>query len=182
MPSLELPTVHVRQSFLKAMEEFRAEGRGRPDDESMIGSELRDFGATWSTSEGFAAYVQFLLDQSLEETPRPAQYVPSTSLWWIEGDEYLGRLAIRHRLSAGLLESGGHIGYDVRPAARRKGHATTMLRTALPIARRLGIESALITTDATNVASRRVIEANGGVLADGPGEGTGTVRYWVPTA
>ena len=37
-----------------------------------------------------------------------------------------------------------------------------MLAAALPIAQALGIDEALLTCDETNVASRRVIEANGG--------------------
>jgi predicted acetyltransferase len=179
MPTLEPPTVHVRQSFLAAMDEFRAEGRGAPDDETMIGSELRDFGPTWGAEEGFATYVTWLRDQSLEETPRPEGYVPCTTLWYVEGDRYLGRLAIRHRLTPRLLELGGHIGYDVAPSARGKGCATAMLREALPLARRLGIEQALLTCDTGNVASRRVIEKNHGVLED---ERDGKLRFWVPTA
>ena len=101
-----------------------------------------------------------------EDAPRPVGHVPSTTLWWVDGGAYLGRLAIRHRLTPHLLEYGGHIGYDVRPTARRRGHATAMLAAALPVANRLGIDRALVTCDTTNVASRRVIEANGGVLED----------------
>jgi RimJ/RimL family protein N-acetyltransferase len=48
----------------------------------------------------------------------------------------------------------------------------------LPHARALGIESALLTCDEDNVASARVIEAAGGVLADQRGV---KLRYWVPT-
>lgn len=85
---------------------------------------------------------------------------------------------IRHRLTASLREIGGHIGYDIRPSARRHGHATAMLAAALPVARSLGIDRALLTCDADNLGSRKVIEANGGVLEDKSGD---TVRYWVPT-
>lgn len=53
-----------------------------------------------------------------------------------------------------------------------------MLQAALPIARRLGIESALVTCDATNIASRKVIESCGGTLED---ERRGKLRFWVPT-
>jgi RimJ/RimL family protein N-acetyltransferase len=72
----------------------------------------------------------------------------------------------------------GHIGYDVRPNARRQGHATAMLAAALPVANALGIDGAVLTCDETNIASRRVIEAYGGRYVD-------TVdikrRYLVPT-
>jgi predicted acetyltransferase len=115
----------------------------------------------------------------LEGSPRPAGHVPATALWWTEGAEYLGRLAIRHRLTPRLLTIGGHIGYDVRPTARRRGHATAMLAAALPMAHELGIDLALVTCDVANIASRKVIEANGGVLED---ERDGKLRFWVPTA
>ncbi len=39
-----------------------------------------------------------------------------------------------------------------------------MLKVALPEAKRLGIEKALITADEDNYASRKVIEANSGQL------------------
>jgi predicted acetyltransferase len=54
-----------------------------------------------------------------------------------------------------------------------------MLAAALPLARELGIESALLTCDADNVGSRRVIEQNGGVLEDVRGD---KMRFWVPTS
>jgi hypothetical protein len=46
MPELVRPTVEVHRSFLAAMAEFRGEGRGGVDDNSMIGSENREFGGT----------------------------------------------------------------------------------------------------------------------------------------
>ena len=176
VPHLVPPTTSVHASFLSAMAEFRAEGRGGPEDDSMIGHEMRSFGATWATPARFADYVEQLRAQA--DSPRPAGHVPCTTLWYVEGPVYIGRLAIRHRLTPALLETGGHIGYDVRPSARRRGHATAMLRTALPVARGLGIDPALVTCDTGNVASRKVIEANGGVLED---ERQGKLRFWVPT-
>jgi predicted acetyltransferase len=166
----------VRDSFLAAMREFAGEGRGAPDDSSMIGTELRQFSAIWGDPAGFADYVDQLRAQALEETPRPPHHVPCTTLWYVQDNEYLARLAIRHRLTPELLEEGGHIGYDVRPSARRQGHATRMVRLALPIARGIGIARVLITCDQDNLASRRVIEKNGGVLEV---ERKGKLRYWI---
>ena len=54
-----------------------------------------------------------------------------------------------------------------------------MLALARPLVHALGIDPALITCDDTNVASRRVIEANGGSLASAS---DGILRFWVPTA
>lgn len=156
------------------MAEFQAEGRGAAVDNSMIGHEIRACGDSWATPAGFAKYVEHLGAEALEDSPRPAGYVPVTTLWYVDGSTYLGRLAIRHRLTPALLETG----YDVRQSTRRRGHATAMLRAALPVARSLGIESALVTCDTDNVASRKVIEANGGVLED---ERKGKLRFWVVT-
>src|SRR4051794_35925869 len=75
-------------------------------------------------------------------------------------------------------ERNGHIGYDVRPSARRKGHATAMLAAARPWVARLGLTGALITCDTDNLPSRRVIEANGGVLLDHLDE---KLRFWFRT-
>jgi predicted acetyltransferase len=159
--------MRVHRSFLAAAEEFHREGRATELD---VG-QLLDPGR-------FAAYVGHLLAEALPETPRRRGWVACTHLWLVDGSEYLGRLAIRHTLTPSLLAHGGHIGYDVRPSARRQGHATAMLTQALPIARELGIERALITCDAANVGSRKVIEANGGEFADERG---GKLRFWVRT-
>ncbi len=111
-------------------------------------------------------------------TPRPEGYVPATEMWWVEGETFLGQITIRHRLTPHLLEAGGHIGYDVRPSARRRDHATEMLRQTLAIAHGMGIDPALITCDVDNIGSRTVIERNGGVLED---ERAGKLRFWVRT-
>lgn len=179
MPRLVSPTTDVHATFLAAMAEFQAEGRGATWDDSMIGSEMREYGDGWTSPSTFQRYVQMLRDQALEESPRPEGYVPCTTLWWVERAEYLGRIAIRHRLTPTLLKVGGHIGYDVRPSARRRGHATAMLHAALPVAHGLGIDPVLITCEVDNIASRKVIEHNGGKLADQLGD---KLRFWAPTS
>jgi predicted acetyltransferase len=179
MPRLLPPAIDVQASFLTAVKEFRAEGRGGADDSSMLGRDIYQNDGRWDDPGQFASYVSRLRADALEESPRREGHVPGTTLWWVDDEEYLGRLTIRHRLTAHLREVGGHIGYDVRPSARRRGHATAMLAAALPVARRLGIDPALITCDEDNVASRKVIVANGGILED---THSGKLRYWVPTS
>ncbi|MDX6330651.1 MAG: hypothetical protein QOI83_3034 [Streptomycetaceae bacterium] len=173
MPQLIAPHVRVHASYVAALAEFRGEGRGGPDDDSTIGRALRTYGDTWHDPEVFAEYIARLNALA----PDPA--VPRTSLWYADGDTYLGRLVVRHTLGSRFLRQyGGHLGYDVRPSARRRGHATAMLREALPIVRGLGIDRALVTCESGNIASRRVIEACGGELED---ERHGMLRFWVPT-
>jgi predicted acetyltransferase len=175
---LGAPTVVVHASFLAAMAEFGGEGRGAATDPTEIGREIRTFGASWTSSEGFATYVRWLLDQAREGSLRPEGYVPATNLWLTDDTGYIGRIAIRHRLTDRLRQAGGHIGYDVRPSARRRGHATRMLQDALVVARGLGITTALLTCDIDNAASIKVIERNGGTRQDRHGD---KWRYVIPT-
>jgi predicted acetyltransferase len=178
VPLLALPTVTVHASFLEAMEEFRNEGHGNASDDSTIGRDLRLLGDTWHEPDVFASYVEQLRAERLEETPRPPGWVPCTTWWWLEGEIFLGRIALRHRLTENLRAVGGHVGYDVRPSARRQGHATAMLRQVLIEAAVLGIADVLVTCDRTNVGSQRVIEACGGQLDHQRGH---KLRYWIGT-
>jgi predicted acetyltransferase len=177
MPELIRPDPRVQRSFLAAMKEFQAEGRGGPDDNSMLGREILRWSERWDDPAEFAAYTAWLRADTAEESARPPGFVPATTLWWAEGENYFGRITIRHRLTPSLLNLGGHIGYDMRPSARRRGHATAMLAAALPVARGLGIDPALVTCDEDNVGSRKVIEGNGGVFED---VRQGKMRFWVP--
>lgn len=60
----------------------------------------------------------------------------------------------------------GHVGYSVAPWRRRRGYATRALALFLPDLRAEGLPYVDLTTDETNVASQRVIEANGGTLVE----------------
>jgi len=179
MPELIMPHARVHRSFLAAMAEFQSEGMGGPGDDSNTGQAIRAYASRWADPAEFARYLRELQDEAREHPPQHGGRVPQTTLWWVSGDEYLGRISIRHRLTARLTEIGGHIGYDIRPSARHLGHATAMLAAALPVTRSLGIDRALLTCDEDNMASRKVIEANGGVVEDKRG---GKLRYWIPTS
>jgi predicted acetyltransferase len=179
MPSFTSPHPRYQQSFLACVQEILDAGEDERwtgltviGDETHTARELAD-------PVAFAAFTQRLRDLALPETTRPEGFVSMTALWWVEGDEYLGRLSVRHELNDFLRELGGHIGYVVRPSARRRGHAGAMLAAARPIARDLGIDPALVTCDDTNAASRRVIESTGGVFED---QREDKLRFWVPTS
>ena len=78
--------------------------------------------------------------------------VPSTVLWYISGEHYLGTLVIRHELTPQLTDVGGNVGYHVVAPWRRQGHATRMLAAGLVECRRLGLDRVLLTCDPENVA------------------------------
>jgi predicted acetyltransferase len=172
MTALVRPDVRYHGSLLRAATQLEAEGHGAY-------LSLQDWPVeTLRDPVQFARYVDERLGE-LVVPPEKVGWVPSTLLWIVDDDdEVVGRVSIRHRLTEQLLQVGGHIGYAVMPSARRRGHATAALAQSLAVARGLGIGPALVTCDDTNVASRLVIEKNGGVLEDVREH---KMRFWVPT-
>jgi predicted acetyltransferase len=181
-PRLVSPAARYRASFLDALREYQAEGAHAELDGGLLADPAefaRYVAAVLADVEKPGEASRYVADLSaLERDEPPGGYVPQTTLWWAAGDEYLGRVAIRHRLTDHLLREGGHIGYEVRPSARRRGHARDMLAPALPLAAALGIDPAHVDCDAGNVASRRVIEKNGGCLDR---QAEGNLYFLVPT-
>jgi predicted acetyltransferase len=87
---------------------------------------------------------------------------------WLWDGEFAGSMGMRWQPGTPALPPHclGHIGYSVVPWKRGKGYATKGLRLLLREARSVGLPYVEITTDPDNVASRRVIEANGGELVE----------------
>ena len=168
MLRLVSPADEYRDSYLAALREFQAEGRYADKDLAEL---ARDF----------PAYVRGLCGRADRAHVAPGR-VPETVLWLVDGGTYVGRLSIRHELNEYLSLIGGHIGYDIRPSLRRRGYGMQILRLALPHARALGLARVLVTCDETNIASRKIIEANGGLLENAvtePGAAEATLRFWI---
>lgn len=147
------PTVTLKESFLNALKEFQDEKL--PWVMHINIDELRN---------GFEEFVHGELNKKTcwtKDTP-----VDETELWAVLDGIYVGRISIRHKLNDDLQTMGGHIGYDTRPTYRGRGIASSMLKQALPIAKKLGITDALLTCNDSNVASIKIIEKNLGVLRE----------------
>ncbi|WP_037604687.1 GNAT family N-acetyltransferase [Streptacidiphilus rugosus] len=174
MPELIPPTAALHASWREARDEWPA---GAHQD----GTGLRLAGdLDLDAPEGFAEWVDRLLLQADRSRPVGEGRVHATH-WWIAADgAYLGAIDLRHYVNDFLFAVGGHIGYSVRPSARRRGLASWALGAALPEARALGLDRVLVTCDEDNTASAVTIERNGGVLEDVRRTEHGAKRrYWI---
>ena len=163
--------------------------RPRWEDKENVMTYRREFIAAGDHLHGTAmlgdydAYEEWYADvvkNSSEETVAEG-WVPSTTLLAYNKENTLvGMIDIRHKLNDYLLEFGGHVGYSVRPTARRQGVATQMLTQTLKICRQLGIKKRLVTCDKTNIASAATIIKCGGILENEVFEGDALIqRYWI---
>jgi predicted acetyltransferase len=93
--------------------------------------------------------------------------LPGYSRWMWDG-EFCGQINFRWQPGTTDLPPYclGHIGYAVVPWKRQRGYATRALALLLLEAADEGMEFVELTTEADNIASRRVIEANGGKLIE----------------
>ena len=163
--------------------------RPRPEDSKIVMDYKQEFIAYGDHLHGtsmlddYDVYEEWYTDtmnNTCEETVAEGWVTATTLLAKDENDRLVGMINIRHRLNDYLLRYGGHIGYSVRPTARRQGVATQMLTQALEICRQLGIEKRLVTCDKNNIASAATIRRCGGVLENEVYDGDVlTQRYWI---
>jgi predicted acetyltransferase len=171
MPELIAPAVGLHTAWLEAHAEW---GPGVHED----GFGLRSCDQV-DSPDGFAAWVARLTAQADTSRPAEAGRVHCTYRWIVESGRVLGGIALRHEFSDFVWRTG-HIGYGIRPSARRRGLATWALGQILGEARRLGLDQVLIVCAAANVASAKTIERHGGVLEEIRATELGTVRrYWI---
>lgn len=85
---------------------------------------------------------------------------------WMWDGAYCGVIGLRWQAGTTDLPPHclGHIGFSVVPWKQRRGYATRALALLLPDVRKEGLAHVDLTTNINNVASQRVILANGGQL------------------
>ncbi len=163
--SLIEPTAKLEVAFLAMADEFLVAGDERYK----------------SALDNFSAYLERLMKMAGGEN-LPSDRVPGNEFWLVSDNRVLGRSKLRHWLNPALEHEGGHIGYDIRPAERRKGYGTLILKLTLSKARDLGLNWVLLTYDADKIGSAKVIESNGGVLsgrAISEKNGKPILQYWI---
>lgn len=148
---LVTPSDDLREPFFR----LAADVRHAEEDFASVAAVTRD---------GWSPYLERLDGMRTGAVPTRAG-VPISTFWLLdEAGEIAAVSTLRHRLTPTLVEYGGHIGFAVRPSARRRGCGVTALAQTLGRARGLDVDRALLTCDVDNAGSRAVIERCGGVL------------------
>lgn len=114
----------------------------------------------------------------------PNGFVPSSTYWLIECGELVGVSNLRHLLNERIKNAGGHIGLSIRPMARGRGLGQRLLALTIMEARSKGLGELHIHCHKHNMASARMIRANGGVLVSELDDGTpaGTIQRYIVAA
>ena len=167
---LERPTHGRKDSYLSLVDEFRERG------EPLIPFTLK------FPADDFPAFLKRLEDCA-RGSEIAAGFVAHETFWLVDGDgKVLGVANLRHMLTDALRKSGGHIGFGIRPSARRRGHASRILGEALIKAKERGISRVLLTCHKGNIGSARAIIKNGGILESEElleGDADVLQRFWI---
>jgi len=105
---LTQPSAQYKISFIEAYKEDYSKNPRDKYYESLNIEELES---------DFKNYVEKTIFHSQGKN-QPKGYVPETTYWLVDNDEFIGRINIRHQLNEHLLRVGGHIGYDICPSQR----------------------------------------------------------------
>lgn len=164
---LAVPTPADESAVMNLRNEFLAAG------ERLLGAGGLE---NYHVYDEWLSHVQAIRS---EHTVHPDLPPATTLLCWL-GDELAGTVEIRHRLTDFQMDFTGHIGFSIRPSRRGQGLAARLLALALEECRHFGLSRVLLTCSRTDAASRKAIEANGGILENETAyEGDIRCRYWV---
>lgn len=178
MLKLVKPSKKYVKSFLRIIDEYKADknhfGRGSIDplihalEENTVDE-----------------YLQKLSDAEKGKNLKPG-YVPGTTLWLMDGDEWIGSFNIRHRLTENLEQIGGHIAANISPKHRGEYSSFIGIKLCLAEAKKLGLAKVLMTCDVNNIASYRAILGllklyGGEQISDSRGDGYNQHRVWINT-
>lgn len=173
--SLVLASPAYKHDYVQALRE----GFRRGDQAAMKPGAIDKIEADF---DGFLAELTKQTGDILLPNGKLIPRVPQDMCWLVDGETFIGETGIRYRLNDWLIQIGGNVGYGIRPKFQRRGYGKLILKLALERLRASGVDRALVTCYDSNIASGRVIEANGGVLEnliEDPRGGGKSRRYWI---
>ena len=144
---LKSPRILYKESFLENINDYKTSG------------DTEYFNIYKKALDNFEQYVE-KLNNNAKGIDLPKGYVPCSTFWLVnENNKVLGVIRIRHK----SIPFDGHIGYDIAQKYRGMGYGTKILELALPLAKQIGIDKAILNCESSNMRSEKVIRANKGV-------------------
>ncbi|MDN6967162.1 GNAT family N-acetyltransferase [Oenococcus sp. UCMA 17063] len=143
---LDQPKIKYQQSFYKYVESYLTDGE--PSYYKKYRLALDDFDQ----------YIN-ILEKESQGIDLPKDCLAQSTFWLVDDkSNVLGVTRIRRQ----ALEFGGNIGYDISPSYRNKGYGSSILKLALIKASEMNLGKAIVTCEAENIASKKIIEKNRG--------------------
>ena len=115
----------------------------------------------------FEVFKSYLESQMARKYQAVSYFDTPTVMYLLYADEIpVGYIGIRTQIDENWKIWSGNIYYTVRSSCRGRGYGKQMLKLALEECRRMGMEKIYTNASAGNIASARVIEANGGMFLE----------------
>lgn len=167
---LVLPDTDLFPAFQRMIADFEQHHEARFEKER-----------NWGVKE-FKRYIN-RLNNHRKGINLPLGRMPEAVYWLLNQKQDIVAIgSIRLRMNAHLLKEGGQIGYTVVPGFRQKGIGTFLLGELLKKAREFELDRILITCNEDNIASRKIIEKNGGIYDNtifSMEKNALILRYWI---
>lgn len=163
---LSRPDIKYKKSYLLGLKELEPEGWHFVEPLDFI-------------HNNFETYIKRLIGFS-SGINLPEGQPTYHHFWLIDKENFIGSINIRHLNENLETNTRGHIGYVIIPSKRKKGYGKKILSLAIPEAKKLNYDKMLITCNSDNIASKKIIEDNGGEFINTLPFGTTTkLRYWI---
>lgn len=171
------PCIEVFDSYIQALQEGFFRGNQNPATPEDIQEILQN------PKEFIESLCACKTEEEVTPSGKLVHMVPYEILWLHAGNTFIGEVSFRFELSPLLEDFGGHIGYGIRPSFQRRGMGCLALEMICERARSRGMDRLLVTCSPDNIASERIILANGGLYEDTRDNshwGYDTVkRFWI---
>lgn len=154
---LEEPTIERKKDAIDYISEFLKY------ESDINGTGLLD---KYLKEESYENWLIYLSKVQNKDYAYSINFVPNRTFFLIreEDNKIVGMINIRLELNEKLKNSGGHIGYSIRPTERRKGYNKINLYLGLKKCFEYNIKDAWLDCVVSNLGSVKTIQALGGNL------------------
>jgi len=154
---LEKPTIERKKDAIDYISEFLKY------ESDINGTGLLD---KYLKEESYENWLIYLSKVQNKDYAYSINFVPNRTFFLIreKDNKIVGMINIRLELNEKLKNSGGHIGYSIRPTERRKGYNKINLYLGLKKCFEYNIKDAWLDCVVSNLGSVKTIQALGGNL------------------